>query len=220
MKVFLSNPNSWLSIITAITAIAAIFISVKQIRLNNKQHLFDKRLEKYTVIRDLLSLYSKNKTHIIDNDSITTSLNLEFSWLTNVSYLCDMIYVINHPLDTEKQNTFITKCEMLEKYSVEISILWNNKAGKTFAEFVLTYKELLQKMYQQRVCVNTYEDYNENQNGVIELMYTYDQVKEKAKKNANDIGLFETINKLDELYNIIVDNNYEQKILKSLKIKD
>lgn len=220
MKVFLSNPNSWLSIITAITAIAAIFISVKQIRLNNKQHLFDKRLEKYTVIRDLLSLYSKNKTHIIDNDSITTSLNLEFSWLTNVSYLCDMIYVINQPLDTEKQNTFITKCEMLEKYSVEISILWNNKAGKTFAKFVLTYKELLQKMYQQRVCVNTYEDYNENQNGVIELMYTYDQVKEEAKKNANDIGLFETINKLDELYNIIVDNNYEQKILKSLKIKD
>lgn len=49
------------SVITAITAIAAIWQTHKQLKISNRQHLFDKRMEKFLICTGLLSLYSENK---------------------------------------------------------------------------------------------------------------------------------------------------------------
>ena len=46
---------TWTSIITALAAIIALFQTSSQIRQSNKQHLFDRRLNNYMKIKDLIS---------------------------------------------------------------------------------------------------------------------------------------------------------------------
>lgn len=86
--------NISISIISLIIALVAIVQTSKQIKLSNRQHLFDKRLEKYMIIKDLLTLFSKNRVHIVDKKDLVRCLDLQFSWLTNVTYLSDMIFAV------------------------------------------------------------------------------------------------------------------------------
>ena len=48
--------NFWCSILTALTAVLALGLSVHQIRLSNKQHLFDRRLKVYMLVDGIISL--------------------------------------------------------------------------------------------------------------------------------------------------------------------
>ena len=56
--------NFWLSVITAIAAIVALFLSVRQIQLSNKQQLFERRLNAYIITNGLIELYKKNKVFL------------------------------------------------------------------------------------------------------------------------------------------------------------
>lgn len=217
---YLKDPNFWVSIISVCIAVFALIQSNKQIKISNKQSLFDRRLEKYLIAKDLLNLFENNRKHIIDDENLHLSLSLQFSWLTNTTYLCDMILAINEPLNSEKQNILLSKCEMLEKYATEINVLWDNKAGEIFGNYVRTYKLLLFKLYQQKVFVNSYDEYNKEKNGLTELMISGEEIQKKAKENAKTNGLYETISELDNLYHKIIENGYEQILYKSLKLKD
>lgn len=121
-------------------------------------------------------------------------------------------------MNSEKQNILLSKCEMLEKYAVEISVLWNDEKGEIFSSFVRTYKELLFKMYQQQICIEHYRKFNENQNGIIELMIIGEKLDNTLKVNASNIELFETIQKLNSIYNEIVGESLEQRLIESLKL--
>ena len=52
--------NFWCSIFTALTAVLALVLSVYQIRLSNKQNLFDRRLKTYMLTSGLISLCKEN----------------------------------------------------------------------------------------------------------------------------------------------------------------
>ena len=162
--------NVLLSIVSLTIALVAIFQTKKQIALSNKQLLFDRRLEKYIIIKDLLLLFANNRERIVDKKDLARCLDFQFSLLTNVSYLSDMIFAIKEPLNSDKQNVFLTKCEMLEKYAVEISLLWDNDIGQIFSEFVKTYKELLNKLYQQQTRIDGLKKHNEEQNDIKYLI--------------------------------------------------
>ena len=56
----LKDWNFWFSIITAITAIWALVLSFHQIKLSNKQNLFDRRLKVYMLVNGLISLCKDN----------------------------------------------------------------------------------------------------------------------------------------------------------------
>lgn len=107
---------------------------------------------------------------------------------------------------------------MLEKYAVEISLLWDNDTGKVFSEFIRTYKEVLNKLYLQQVCIRLIEDYNKEQNNILELMIDSNEIDKRTLKNATDNKLFETINELDRIYDRIINENLEQKLIDDLKL--
>lgn len=89
--------NVLLSIVSLTIALVAIFQTKKQIALSNKQLLFDRRLEKYIIIKDLLLLFANNRERIVDKKDLARCLDFQFSLLTNVSYLSDMIFALkNH----------------------------------------------------------------------------------------------------------------------------
>jgi len=210
--------NILLPIVSLIIALVAIFQTKKQIALSNKQLLFDRRLEKYIIIKDLLLLFANNRERIVDKKDLARYLDFKFVLLTNVSYLSDMIFAIKEPLNSDKQNIFLTKCEMLEKYAVEISLLWDNDIGQIFSEFVKTYKEMLNKLYLQQVYINGLKKDREEQNYIGNSPIDLDTYKKKTLKNAKDIKLFETIQNLDDIYRRIINENLEQKLIDDLKL--
>jgi len=210
--------NILLPIVSLIIALVAIFQTKKQIELSNKQHLFDRRLEKYIIIKDLLLLFANNRELIVDKKDLTGCPDFQFKLLTNVSYLSDMIFAIKEPLNSDKQNIFLTKCEMLEKYAVEISLLWDNDTGKIFGEFIKTYKEVLFKLYQLQIYISHIDDYNKKQNNILELMMDSNEFDKRTSETEKRIKLFETINELDRIYNRIINENLEQKLIDDLKL--
>lgn len=208
--------NILLPIVSLIIALVAIFQTKKQIALSNKQLLFDRRLEKYIIIKDLLLLFANNRALIVDKKDLARCLDFQFVLLTNVSYLSDMIFAIKEPLNSDKQNVFLTKCEMLEKYAVEISLLWDNDIGKVFSEFIKTYKEVLFKLYQQQTRIDGLKKHNEEQND-IKYLIDLDSYEKITLENAKEIKLFETIQNLDDIYRRIINENLEQKLIDDLK---
>ena len=52
--------NIVLSAIVALTAIFALFQTHRQIKLSNKQFLFNRRLDKYLLAKSLIELYKDN----------------------------------------------------------------------------------------------------------------------------------------------------------------
>ena len=163
-------------------------------------------------------MFSNNKKFVVENKALIKDVVLQFNWLTNVTYLTDMIIAVSDALNSEKQNILLSKCEMLEKYAIEIGVLWKDETGEVFSRFVRTYKEMLFKMYQQQKSINTYREINEKQNGIVELMIIGDELEDRLLEIAKKLALFETIQDLDYLYNKIVDENLEQQLIKSLEL--
>lgn len=167
-----------------------------------------------------MNLYKKHRNFIGERERIIIAAEVYVAFLTNVSYLTDMMFAVNDPLNNEKQNIFLSKCEMLEKYATEIMILWGNTIGEDFGKFVRIYKCLLFKLYQQKVCLQSYQDYNRQQNGNIKLMLTGEEVSKRLRENAERIKLFETIYELEEIYNKIKSSQLEDQLLNTLKLRD
>ena len=80
--------NLVFSIVTASIAVAAVLISVVQIRKSNKQALFDRRLKAYLTVKWMQSLCSEHqslaKTYIKEAET-------DKEWFVHVSGLVDKI---------------------------------------------------------------------------------------------------------------------------------
>ena len=87
---YIKNPDTWLSLAAIVVSVIALFQTAKQTKLSNKQHLFDRRLEKYVLMKDLLGLYKQNREYLVDKTELAKMVDLQFSWLVNCSYLTDM----------------------------------------------------------------------------------------------------------------------------------
>lgn len=76
------------SVITAAVAIVAVMLTRKQIKLSNKHHLFDKRIENYIIATGLIQLYRIKCDDINkEEDKPIFSNKLNFNSLTNNTYL-------------------------------------------------------------------------------------------------------------------------------------
>ena len=67
----------------------------RQIRLGNKQHLFDMRIEYYLIAKGMMQLFDKN-SNILDEDKKNDMLAIEFVFakMTNNTYL-EKIFIGN-----------------------------------------------------------------------------------------------------------------------------
>ena len=118
--------NNLFAIITAFIAIIALLQTHKQIKISNKQFLFDKRLSKYLLTRGLLELYKDNEnlldyTNNPDNEPII--VDFQFTNLTNNNYLKDITCIIKEPKNNDFKNNFLIKIEELKKLSNETQFI-------------------------------------------------------------------------------------------------
>lgn len=84
----LKDWNFWLSIVTVVAAVIALMQTKQQIKLSNKQHLFDKRVEQYLIAKGLIQLYENNDTILVfkENEPIL-SIDFIFMQMTNNTYM-------------------------------------------------------------------------------------------------------------------------------------
>ena len=209
---FIIDPNIWISVIAILISIVALFQTNRQIKLGNRQQLFDRRLDKYLFVRDLLNLYNKNQNLCVEYDDKFENVDFLFAMLTNCAALESICTAISEPLHGDKHKEFLTKCEMFEKSATEIELLWTDDLAKITGQFVRAYKDLLMALYQQQIMLNHIKKLNE------ETPITLEVFQNKAKENAERIKLFEIIDKIDCAYREIVEKKIEEHLKKSIKL--
>lgn len=156
-------------IVTAIVAISSLGQTRKQIKLSNKQHLFDKRVENYLIATGLIKLYRNNSMCLNDEkDEPKFAIDLDFTWLTNNTYLEGFTFAIHNPLKEPSHKELLIKLEDLKEVSTKIKFLFYGKSSILLGDFVLRYQELLFSMYQYQIVLDKMTEVNEGHRLTIE----------------------------------------------------
>lgn len=131
------------SIISVAIALVALLQTGTQIKLSNKQVLFDRRLTAYSHIYELLSSYSINKDVLNGEPNLDTTCRLIIKSLTENEVLRDVQMVIEQPIGQESSDKINSKLRYLNKLSDELSFIFNPKKVKELSKFIKQYKDLL-----------------------------------------------------------------------------
>ena len=199
-----------LSIITAFAAIIALVISVTQILISNRQFLFERRLKIVILIENLMSLYKSTSSTIemSNRDEPAFANDLIFMWLTNNSYLQDMVNALKEPLEnSEAHRTLLAKPEELRKAARECKIVFSKKKLTMLSEFIEQYVNLLFSIYQYRICLHSIEK-NESSRQV-----KGDKLEESVRRK-----YYESYDTLKSIYKILIDDNTLNKAKRHIKI--
>lgn len=209
---WIKNPSTWLSLFTILMTIVSLFLTNKQIKTSNKQALFDRRLDKYLFINDLIRLYEKNRSEIINESNIHMMVDMCFVNLTNCVKLEGMANALSNPFDEDSHRLFLTKCEEIKKTAIEIKALWGDRDIQPMSDFINAYESLLMGLYKQKIALYKIEN-NQNKPTISE-----DEFKNETLKYAEMIGLYEKIIKIDNIYKNMINKKTEIKIKESIKI--
>lgn len=205
--------NFWFSVITAGVAIVAIYQTQHQIKLSNKQHLFDKRVDNYLIAKGLVQLYRSNSSHFIhEEDRPIFEIDLEFTWLTNNVYLENITLAIENPLTEPYHKEFITKLEEVKEVSSKIKFLFSGETAELLGDFVLHYQRLLFTMYQYQILVNKLKEIAINFN--LSLEESQEKVNEKEHRNT----LKQAFDNLKQADSLLKDKKVERQLEKQIRL--
>ncbi len=209
--------NNLFAIITALIAIITLLQTHKQIKISNKQYLFDKRLSKYLLAKGLLELYKDNESlldYTDDPDDETIIVDYQFINLTNNNYLKDVTCIINEPKSNEFKNNFLVKIEELKKLSNEVRFLFQNKNGLLLSNFIMKYQNVLMELYKYQIVLDLMkmnEIPRKNKPTYNELQNEYGELKHRHR-------LYDAIDDLKKSYREVVSKKVISKIEKSIKL--
>lgn len=209
--------DNLLSIITIIATLIALWQTHKQIKISNKQFLFDKRLSKYLLANGLLELYNDNETLLdytdyLDDEPII--VDSQFINLTNNNYLKDINCIIKEPKNNELKNNFLVKIEELKKLSNEIKFLFHDNNGVLLGNFIMEYQNVLMELYKYQIVLDSMVNDNiprKNKTPYNELQKNYDELKHRHR-------LYNAIDNLKKSYHEVVSKKTVNEIEKSIKL--
>mgnify|MGYP000948838253 FL=1 len=209
--------NNLFSIITAFIAIIALLQTHKQIKISNKQFLFDKRLSKYLLANGLLELYKDNATLLDYTDHLDEEpiiVDYQFINLTNNNYLKDITCIIKEPKNNDFKNNFLVKIEELKKLSNEIKFLFHDNSGVLLGNFIMEYQNVLMELYKYQIVLDSMVNDNiprKNKPPYNELQKNYDELKRRYR-------LYDAIDDLKKSYHEVVSKKIVNEIEKSIKL--
>ncbi len=209
--------DNLLPIITIIATLIALWQTHKQIKISNKQYLFDKRLSKYLLAKGLLELYKDNESlldYTDDPDDEAIIVDYQFINLTNNNYLKDVTCIINEPKNNEFKNNFLVKIEELKKLSNEVRFLFQNKNGLLLSNFIMKYQNVLMELYKYQIVLDLMKKNKiprKNKPTYNELQNEYGELKHRHR-------LYDAIDDLKKSYYEVVSKKVINKIEKSIKL--
>lgn len=210
----LKDWNFWLTVASLLVAFVAIFQTQKQVRLSNKQQLFQQRLKTYSIIDGLIALFQKHH-FLLENEEKNTFLEVNFVFvsLTNNSYLYDITPVLVNPLNNPEHINFLKKLEELKQISKQIKFIFPDSQAIILSSFVWNYQQLLFSLYQYQIMKKDALDAVERHGEPINI------IAKKFRENEQRDELYDVYDKLKESYNQIEDNETIKKIEKTIRLK-
>lgn len=204
--------NIILSAVTTVVAVIALLLSGYQIRLSNKQHLFDKRVENYIIAKGLIELYKENTTFFQKkDDEIFSDIDSRFIWLTNNSYLESITSAIHYPLEEQFQKTLLLKLENLKEVATKTTFLFDGKSSELLGNFILHYQKLLFAMYQYQILFTKMQ--KKAKEDKLSKEEASEQLNEKEQRNK----LYKAISNVTKSYSELMDSNVEEKIKSQIR---
>lgn len=209
--------DNLLSIITIIATLIALWQTHKQIKISNKQYLFDKRLSKYLLANGLLELYNDNESlldYTDDPDDEPVIVDSQFINLTNNNYLKDITCIINEPKNKEFKNNFLVKVEELKQLSKEVRFLFPNKSGLLLSNFIMKYQDTLMELYKYQILL----DLMKNRKIPKKSESTYNELQKKYGELEHRHRLYDVIDDLKKSYHEVISKKVINKIEKSIQL--
>lgn len=203
------------SAITAIIAIVALVQTAKQTRLSNRQHLFDRRLDDFLIVKSLIGLYKENRILIEGKrkDEPQFAMHMEFIWLTNNMYMEQQAEAIMHPLQEPFHKAFLKKREELRKLAAEIKLIFKGKEAIIYSDFVTCYEMTLQKMYQYQIVINGMQEENHK------CPMTLEELQRLYPEKTQRQQLYVALEQLKNAYARIEKERTEEKIRNQIVLK-
>ncbi len=148
---FWKDPDTWLSIASVGIAALALFQSHKQIKLSNKQQLFEKRLDTYLILEDLSGLYRQKKEYLDrkrpDQPITPQEQQIDFIVLTSNHTLDKLSRIILSQNRQSVQALFLSKMDDLELTSQKLKFVFPQSVAADACEFIDAYKNALLMLY-------------------------------------------------------------------------
>ena len=136
-----------LALVAIVISIIALVQTKKQIKLSNKQQLFDRRLKKYTIIIDLVKSYA-NAEPLLTSEEVEINDYREAILITmlNTPELEDSIKAVEDPMGKYRV-IFYDKMRILKQLSEETKIIFENKEAVLVSDFIMQYREFLEYLF-------------------------------------------------------------------------
>lgn len=189
-----SNWEVAASCASAAAAIVALFISLRQSRMANRQSLFNRRLSIWITVEKLMGLYRENSKLLKQGDEPQLAISLNFAWLTNTTLLQEITPAISHALDKEWQLVFHLKLDEMRSLSKEAAFVFKGKPNKAIADFINAYQALLMTMYQYQIVLN------EMKSGIEEFRWTLEDAIEGVGEKSYRMTLYDAENHLAAMH--------------------
>ena len=211
----LKDWNFWCSILTALTAILALILSVHQIRLSNRQQLFERRLKVYMLTNSLILLCKGNYMWLSAKRKTTQEFanDLVFIWLTNNTYMESQADAIKHPMERPFHQEFLRRREELRNMAMEIELIFKGEVALAYSNFLRAYESALAVMYQYQIVINEIKKENEKRPMTLEEIEKIFSEKEYRSRR------YDALDKLKEAYDVVAQNKVEKQMKKQLTLK-
>lgn len=210
----LKDWNFWCTVMTSIAAFIAIYLSVHQMKLSNKQQLFDQRLKAYMLVNGIISLCKENYMWLSEKREAEPQLTNDFFFmsLTNNAYMESQAKAIQHPLEQPFHNEFLKKLEELRSMAIEFELIFKGDVALLYSDFLRDYEKTLTAMYKYQIIIKKINEENSKHPRPLEELS-----QQFSEKKCRD-NLYEALDKLRESYDAVACEKVEKKLRKQIAL--
>lgn len=206
--------NFWCTVMTSVAAVVAIGISVHQIRLSNKQQLFERRLKAYMMANSIISLCKENYVFLSEKRKAEPQFanDLVFVWLTNNTYMEGQAEVIEHPLEQPFHKELLKKREELRNMAMEFEFIFKGNVASLYGNFLRDYENALAVMYQYEIIIRKMKEENEkypHTSEVLSKMFSEEEYRDR---------LYDALGKLKVSYDTVSQEKNDKQLRKQLAL--
>lgn len=199
---------------TSVAAVVAIGVSVHQIRLSNKQQLFERRLKAYMMANSIISLCKENYVFLSEKRKAEPQFanDLVFVWLTNNTYMEGQAEAIEHPLEQPFHKELLKKREELRNMAMEFEFIFKGNVASLYGNFLRDYENALAVMYQYQIIIKKMEEENgkhPNTSEVLSKMFSEEEYRDR---------LYDALGKLKVSYDTVSQEKNDKQLRKQLAL--
>lgn len=206
--------NFWCTVMTSVAAVVAIGVSVHQIRLSNKQQLFERRLKAYMMANSIISLCKENYVFLSEKRKAEPQFanDLVFVWLTNNTYMEGQAEAIERPLEQPFHKELLKKREELRNMAMEFEFIFKGNVASLYGNFLRDYENALAVMYQYEIIIRKMKEENEkypHTSEVLSKMFSEEEYRDR---------LYDALGKLKVSYDTVSQEKNDKQLRKQLAL--